>query len=143
MRLILKRVAPRPTYTIGRLYVEGAYLCDTLEDTVRPRGVKVYARTAIPAGEYRVRMDVRSPRFGSRPQYRKYGGRLPRLVVVPGFEGILIHPGNTAEDTAGCILVGENTIPGRLTNSLYTFDKLWHILESARLRGEEITVSVR
>lgn len=143
MRLILKRVAPRPSYTIGRLYVEGAYLCDTLEDTVRPRGVKVYAKTAIPEGEYRVRMDVRSPRFGSRPQYRKYGGRLPRLVGVPGFEGILIHPGNTAEDTAGCILVGENTIPGRLTNSLNTFDKLWHILESARLRGEEITVSVK
>lgn len=143
MRLILKRVAPRPSYTIGRLYVDGAYLCDTLEDTVRPRGVKVYARTAIPAGEYRVRMDVRSPRFGKRSQYRKYGGRLPRLEGVPGFEGILIHPGNTAEDTAGCILVGENTIPGRLTNSLNTFDKLWQILESARLRGEEITVSVR
>lgn len=143
MRLRIDRVARRPAYTIGRLYVEGAYLCDTLEDTVRARGVKVYARTAIPAGEYRVRMDVRSPRFGSRPQYRKYGGRLPRLVGVPGFEGILIHPGNTAEDTAGCILVGENKLVGRLTNSLITFDKLWHILESARLRGEEITVSVR
>lgn len=143
MRLKIERVAPRPSYTIGRLYVDGAYLCDTLEDTVRPRGVKVYARTAIPAGEYRVRMDVRSPRFGSRPKYRKYGGRLPRLEGVPGFEGILIHPGNTAEDTAGCILVGENTQVGRLTNSLITFDKLWHILESARLRGEEITVSVR
>ena len=143
MRLILKRVAPRPSYTIGRLYVDGAYLCDTLEDTLRPRGVKVYARTAIPAGEYRVRMDVRSPRFGSRPQYRKYGGRLPRLEGVPGFEGILIHPGNSAEDTAGCILVGENTQVGRLTNSLITFDKLWHILESARLRGKEIIVSVR
>lgn len=143
MRLILERVARRPDYTIGRLYVEGAYLCDTLEDTVRPMGVKVYARTAIPEGEYRVRMDVRSPRFGGRPQYRKYGGRLPRLVGVPGFEGILIHPGNTAEDTAGCILVGRNTIPGRLTDSLTTFDKLWHILESARLRGEEIVVSVR
>lgn len=143
MRLRIDRVARRPDYTIGRLYVEGAYLCDTLEDTVRARGVKVYAKTAIPEGEYRVRMDVRSPRFGSRPQYRKYGGRLPRLVGVPGFEGILIHPGNTAEDTAGCILVGENTIPGRLTNSLNTFDKLWHILESARLRGEEIIVSVK
>ena len=140
MRLILKRVALRPSYTIGRLYVDGAYLCDTLEDTVRPSGVKVYARTAIPEGEYRVRMDIRSPRFGSRPQYRKYGGRLPRLEGVPG---ILIHPGNSAEDTAGCILVGRNTIPGRLTDSLNTFDKLWHILESARLRGEEITVSVR
>lgn len=143
MRLILKRVAPRPSYTIGRLYVDGAYLCDTLEDTVRPLGVKVYAKTAIPEGLYRVRMDIRSPRFGSRPLYRKYGGRLPRLEGMPGFEGILIHPGNTAEDTAGCILVGENTIPGRLTNSLNTFDKLWHILESARLRGEEIIVSVR
>ncbi len=143
MRLRIERVALRLTYTIGRLYVDGAYLCDTLEDTVRPRGEKVYARTAIPAGEYRVRMDVRSPRFGWRPQYRSYGGRLPRLVGVPGFEGILIHPGNTAEDTAGCILVGENTQVGRLTNSLITFDKLWHILENARLRGEEITVSVR
>lgn len=109
MELTLKRMALRPGHTIGRLYVDGRYLCDTLEDRVRDlaREAKVPGRTAIPAGRYRVIVN-RSPKFGRE---------LPRLLDVPHFDGILIHRGNSAADTAGCILVGENVAIGRVLNS--------------------------
>lgn len=102
MELTLYRRPTVGTATPGDLYVDGALECRTLEDVVRPLGPhgegKVPGETAIPAGRYRVRMDVVSPRFGRI---------LPRLEDVPGFTGILIHSGNTAEDTRGCILVGQ------------------------------------
>jgi len=120
MRLQLKRIAKRSEYTIGKLYVDGNYFCDTLEDPVRVlkdinkdgdfsdlgEG-KIYGKTAIPPGKYDITVTY-SPKFGRS---------LPRLKNVPGFEGILIHRGNSAKDTAGCILVGENKVIGRVINS--------------------------
>lgn len=109
MRLKLKRVAKKEEYTIGKLYIDGKYYCDTLEDTVRDLTVekKIPGDTAIPAGRYNVVVTL-SPRFGRE---------LPRLLNVPYFDGILIHRGNTAKDTAGCILVGENSQIGKVLNS--------------------------
>ena len=117
MKLVLKRTAKRPTYTIGKLYVDGVYFCDTLEDADRGlsqdmplleiQRIKVMHETAIPAGTYKVIVS-QSPRFGRL---------LPRLLDVPGFEGILIHRGNTDKDTSGCILVGENKAVGKVINS--------------------------
>lgn len=134
MKLRLERRFLCPGYTIGRLEVDGAYFCDTLEDRVRDlaREKKVAAQTAIPAGTYRVVVNV-SPRFGRR---------LPRLPDVPGFEGILIHRGNTAADTAGCILVGENKVRGRVVNSTAYELKLTALLEEAQRAGESITIEV-
>ena len=120
MKLKLKRIALRPDYTIGKLYIDDKYFCDTLEDTVRDltNEPKVPGKTAIPAGRYRVVL-VMSPRFG----------RLhPRLLEVPFFEGILIHKGNTNKDTAGCILLGENKQKGRVTNSAYYEQRLVELL---------------
>ena len=96
MELVLERRYLKPSYTIGCLSVCGTRFCDTLEDRVRDlkQEPKVPGATAIPAGRYEVIVN-RSPRFGRD---------LPRLLDVPGFEGILIHRGNTAKDTAGCIL---------------------------------------
>ncbi|MBF0965215.1 MAG: hypothetical protein HXK17_07625, partial [Alloprevotella sp.] len=88
-------------------------------------------------------MDSVSPRFGRNPYYQKVcGGKLPRLVGVKGFAGVLIHAGNTAADTHGCILVGENKEKGKVVNSRATFEKLYKMMHEAQKKGEEITVTI-
>lgn len=142
MRLELKRIAKREDYTIGRLYVDGEYFCDTLEDKVRDltRETKVYGKTAIPEGTYEVTLRVQSPRFSQKKQYDFCKGYLPRLLGVPSFEGVLIHGGNTAADTEGCILVGKNTVRGMVTDSLATLKKLYGRLS---LCSGKITIDVK
>ena len=71
------------------------------------------------------------------------GGRMPRLMDVKGFSGVLIHPGNTPEDTDACILIGKNTQVGRLTDSKATFKKLYDRLWEAHKKGEPITITIR
>lgn len=125
----------KPGYTIGRLYVDGEYFCDTLEDTDRGlrqgqsidvlRRIKIKGSTAIPTGRYKITLGVVSPKFGSRAQYKRIGGRLPRLLNVPAFDGVLIHIGNTPRDTEGCILVGQNKVVGQVINSADTFFRLY------------------
>ena len=88
-------------YTIGKLYIDDNYFCDTLEDVVRS-GEKVYGQTAIPAGKYKVKKTY-SPRFKKK---------LPEILNVPGFSGVRIHSGNTAKDTEGCLLLGLNKAKG-------------------------------
>jgi len=128
MKLLLQRVAQEETYTIGKLYVDGARFCDTLEDKVRPYGEKVWGQTAIPAGKYKVVITYSN----------RFKRKLPLLVDVPMFEGIRIHPGNTAVDTHGCILVGVNSEKGKVTQSKATFDKLFAMMEKA----DEITIEI-
>lgn len=134
MKLRVERLWKKPAYTVGRLYVDGKLYCNTLEDVVRDldKEAKVPGKTAIPAGTYKVIYNW-SPKFGRN---------LPRLLNVPHFDGILIHPGNTADDSAGCILVGKNTEVGRLTESRYTSDKLNVLIEDAQRHGEEITIEI-
>lgn len=142
MRLELKRIAKREDYTIGRLYVDGEYFCDTLEDKVRDLTweEKVYGKTAIPEGTYEVTLRIQSPRFSQKKQYDFCRGYLPRLLGVPSFEGVLIHVGNTAADTEGCILVGKNTVRGMVTDSSATFRKLYSRLS---LCSGKITIDVK
>lgn len=154
MRLTLQRIAKKETYTIGRLYVDGVYFCDTIEDKDRGlkshypldkiKETKVYGETAIPLGTYDITMDVVSPKFRSRSWATPYGGKIPRLLSVPAFEGVLIHPGNTAEDCLGCILVGKNTSVGRVNNSQVTFRSLMdkHLVP-AHQRGEVISITIQ
>lgn len=134
MKLRVERRFLKPEYTIGRLDVDGKFFCDTLEDRVRDlnREKKIAGETAIPAGCYEVVVNW-SPRFRRR---------LPRLLNVPGFEGILIHRGNTPEDTAGCILVGENKMRGRVVYSTVYEIRLTALLEEAQQRGEKIWIEV-
>ena len=154
MRLTLRRIAKKETYTIGHLYVDGIYVCDTVED--KDRGlkshhpleqiskVKVYGETAIPMGTYVIDMDRVSPKFSSRSWAKPYGGKIPRLRSVPGFEGILIHPGNTAASSLGCILVGINDKVGRVSDSQKTFKRLMDdYLVPAHERGETITITIQ
>ena len=134
MKLRVERLWKKPAYTVGRLYVDGKLYCNTLEDVVRDlnKETKVPGKTAIPAGTYKVIYNW-SPKFGRN---------LPRLLNVPHFDGILIHPGNTADDSAGCILVGKNTEVGRLTQSRYTSDCLNVLIEDAQRHGKEITIEI-
>ena len=154
MRLTLQRIAKREAYTIGRLYVDGIYFCDTVED--KDRGLKshhpleqikkskVYGETAIPMGTYTIDMDRVSPKFSSRSWAKPYGGKIPRLRSVPGFESILIHPGNTAASSLGCILVGINDKVGRVSDSQRTFRRLMDdYLAPAHERGETITITIQ
>lgn len=141
MELRLKRIAKRDTYTIGRLYIDGEYFCDTCEDKDRDlrqdmslaiiKRRKVYGETAIPTGRYRVTLGVKSPKYSKRASYAWCEGYLPRLINVPGYEGVLIHGGNTAKDSAGCILVGENKKVGMVLNSIETLKKLYERLKKA------------
>lgn len=140
MELRVKRVALKSDYTIGRLYVNGEFFSDTLEDAVRD--TKIYGKTAIPCGTYKITMDVVSPKFKDRSWAKPYDGKLPRLIDVPNYEGVLIHVGNTAEDTSGCLLVGQNRAVGKLVNSTQTFMSLMEkYLIPAKNRGEEITIT--
>lgn len=141
MELLLQRIARRDTYTIGRLYIDGQYFCDTCEDTDRglrqdlPLSVNQAKKrrgvTAIPVGRYRVTLGVLSQRFSKKKQYDFTRGYMPRLVNVPAFDGILIHIGNTAADSEGCILVGRNTKVGMVLESTKTFKDLYARLKSA------------
>ncbi|MDR1878288.1 MAG: DUF5675 family protein [Bacteroidales bacterium] len=128
MKLHVKRTALKPTYTIGKLYIDGEYFCDTLEDTVRASGVKIAGKTAIPAGTYKVILTY-APRFKRL---------LPWIQSVPNFEGILIHRGNTDADTSGCILVGKNEIVGKVIRTAEYELKLVDMLR----KEKDITITI-
>jgi hypothetical protein len=133
MKLKLSRVQFDTACTIGRLTVDGTPECWTLEDFVRPVGApKVFGQTAIPVGTYGV-IVTHSPHFGRE---------LPLLVNVPGFDGVRIHPGNTAADTEGCILVGMDKMVDSLGRSRIAFDALFPKIVAALSRGELVSIEV-
>ena len=153
MKLKVERRWPKGTYTIGRLYIDGLYYANTLEDCDRGlkqtdslsyiKSRKVAGETAIPKGTYGVVMNVTSPKYAGVAWYWQLcHGKMPRLLNVPGFDGILIHPGNTALDTKGCILVGKNTKVGKLTSSKECFKEIYKLMKSADDKGEEITIEI-
>ena len=153
MKIKVERRWPKPTYTIGRLYVDGIYYFNTLED--KDRGLKqtdsldyikarkVAGETAVPKGTYGVAMNVTSPKYAAVPWYWNFcQGKMPRLLAVPGFDGILIHPGTDALSTRGCILVGLNKKVGKLTDSKACFQQLYRLMKAAADRGEEISIEI-
>lgn len=153
MKLKVERRWKKATYTIGRFYIDGVYYCNTLED--RDRGLKqtdsltyiksrkVAGETAIPTGTYIVSMNTTSPKYAGVPFYWNFcKGKMPRLLAVPGFDGILIHPGTDALDTRGCILVGKNTKVGKLTQSKETWKQVCKLMIEAAMRGEQITIEI-
>ncbi len=141
MKLTLKRIALRPTYTIGKLYIDDVYFCDTIEDTVRDLNKngkfdngekKVHSKTAIPYGIYEIKWTY-SPRF------KKY---TPQLMNVPSFEGIRIHAGNTSADTEGCLILGKNKQVGKVLNSRATINKFYPIIKNACSNGK-VTIEIK
>lgn len=152
MELKVKRKAKRETYVIGDLSIDEVFFSNTLEDTDRGltsdmsdeqiKEIKQKGITAIPTGRYKVVMNVQSPKFSKYKQYEFCKGYLPRLVDVPGYEGVLIHIGNYPKDTDGCILVGKNTVKGAVMNSTATFKKLYDILKNADEAREDIYITI-
>ena len=149
MELLLKRIAKKPGYTIGKLsikekvddeYLAGestVYFCDTLEPPVREmktksRGGITQKPFAIPEGRYPVVITY-------SPKFKKW---LPLLLNVSQFSGIRIHAGNTPRDTAACILVGENKLVGQLLNSTLWLNRLKQKIVEAKGRGEGVWVRV-
>ena len=113
--------------THGSLYIDGHWACWTLEDVLRAE--KVPHQTAIPPGCYSVTITP-SQRFQRD---------LPLLMDVPGFSGVRIHPGNTHEDTSGCLLVGKDRQPGRVLQSRVAFAALFDRLTAT---PEPITIVI-
>jgi hypothetical protein len=139
MIVTLRRIAFKETYTIGKLYIDGNYFCDTIEDVDRHlddsmtedeiKKNKVYGETAIPYGMYKVTITY-SPKFKKN---------LPLLEGVKGFSGIRIHSGNTAKDSLGCIIVGKNKKVGMVLDSRVTMEKLMKVFDTK----ENIWLTIR
>ena len=139
MKLKLVRKYRKENYTIGKLYVDGVYFCDTIED--KDRGLddamglaeimvkKRYGETAIPYGTYKVEITY-------SPKYKRL---MPEIKNVKGFSGIRIHSGNTAKDTLGCLIIGRNTQVGMVTESRKTYNKLFALMKDAKDISIEIT----
>lgn len=153
MELVVNRKYKKQSYTIGELYVDGKFFSNTLEDADRGlddsmsiakiRELKKPSITAIPKGTYEITLDVISPRFCTNSFYKQVcNGKLPRLLNVKGFEGILIHAGNTNKDTSGCLLVGVNKAKGQVINSRETFKELYKLLKDKHDKGEKITIKI-
>lgn len=145
MNLYLYRRVKTITYTVGKLYFWSEFQCNVLEPPVRrlidlnddgdfddaDEG-KVYGNTAIPAGKYQIKMQF-SPHFQRQ---------MPYLQNVPGFTAIMIHPGNSVDDTKACLLVGEYSKPGKLINSRQWSDLINKKLVKTEMNGEENFITI-
>lgn len=142
MKLQLKRIFFGETYTIGKLYIDGIYFSNTIEDKNRDLNKdgditdigegKVQDKTCIPFGIYKVIVNI-SARFKRL---------LPRILNVPSFDGILMHNGIDETSSSGCIILGENKVKGKVTNSRYYMNLLTNTLLAVQKRGEEITIEI-
>jgi len=111
------------------------------EESIRAR--KIAGETAIPTGAYEVAMNIVSPKYAAIASWKNFnGGKMPRVLNVKGFEGILIHPGNSALDSWGCLIPGENKQVGRVLNSRKVFEKLYRKMKAAYDRKEKITLDI-
>lgn len=153
MELLSQRLWKKDTYTVSRFFIDGKRHYEILEDKDRGlkqtdslakiKRVKVPRETAIPTGRYEVRIDIVSPKYAAVAWYKKVcGGRMPRIMNVPGWSGVLIHPGSTALDSSGCLITGRNTIKGQLTRSRETWLAMYRKMEEAVKRGEKIYIEI-
>jgi hypothetical protein len=131
MNLVLTRRWFTPKCTIGTLDIDGNAECYILEDVERE--VKIPKETCIPLGTYMIVID-----FSNRFQRR-----LPRLLDVPQFTGIRIHPGNMAKDTEGCLLPGVEKYEDSVGHSVIAFNNLFGKMLLADAKQESISIEVK
>ena len=153
MELLIDRKWKKQSYTISNLYIDGKWFSNVLEDTDRNlddsmsedmiKSLKIPSITAIPRGTYEITLDVVSPKYSKIQFYKDVcNGKVPRLKNVKGFDGILIHSGNTDKDSSGCLLVGHNKVKGQVINSKETFKQLYQLLQDRKNKGEKITIKI-
>lgn len=156
MELRLERKYRCSNYCIDKLYINNEYFSDALEDPDRGltdtmslekiKKIKIKGNTCIPYGTYNITLDVYSPKFGNKSYYKEVcNGKVPRLLNVKGFDGILIHVGdgpNGHRLTEGCVLIGRNTIKGGLTEGKKYFQLLYNQMLEAKKRGEKIKITI-
>ena len=142
MELRLERKYRNNNYCIDKLYIDGKYFSDALEDPDRGltdtmsleeiKKIKIKGNTCIPYGTYNVTITY-SPRFKRN---------LPLINNVKGFEGIRVHNGNTPQDSSGCVLLGFNKIKGQVIDSKVTVNKFIDIVQEALNKGEKVTITI-
>ena len=142
MLIDIFRKYKKADYTIGIVTVDGERFSNSLEDTDRglnntmtPNEVKckkIYGQTAIPTGQYEVI-------FTYSVKFKK---EMPLLLNVPGFEGVRVHNGNLPSETYGCILIGDNTAKGCVTNSRVKTQLLYDKMRFAISKGEKIYINI-
>ena len=156
MELIVDRKWKKQSYTISNLTIDGKWFCNVLEDKDRSldssmsiakiRELKRPLITAIPRGTYEITLDIISPKYCTNSFYKQVcNGKVPRLLNVKGFEGILIHVGDGprgADLSSGCLLCGYNKVKGQLRDGKEVFKKLYSLLKEAKSRGEKITIKI-
>lgn len=142
LHFTLIRKYRKEAYTIGQLFENGAFLCNTIED--RDRGlnnnmsasailkIKVPGETAIPTGTYR--LDV-----NESPKFKR---DLIEIVGVPGYSGVRIHKGNTAQDSAGCVIPGINTEKGKVTDSTKYEEMLTRKVKAAIAKNDDCFLTI-
>ena len=148
MELQVNRIFLGVNYTIGKFMIDGKYFCDTIEDAVRklpdkcPTTIfgapckckeKIQSKTAIPSGTYKVTVGM-SPRFKRK---------LPIIMNVPHFLGILIHNGTSEESSSGCIILGENKVKGKVQNGTKYMNELTDLLINEMSQGNPITITIK
>ena len=153
MELIVDRKWKNQNYTISNLTIDGKWFSNVLEDADRELDssmsldkimeLKKPTITAIPRGTYEITLDITSPKYSTNSFYRQVcNGKVPRLLNVNGFEGVLIHAGNSSKNSAGCLLVGVNKVKGQVLNSRETFKELYKLLKDKHDKGEKITIKI-
>lgn len=132
VELVIEREKSRNGATVGKLLLNGKFFCYTLEDVVRGANEKkVHGQTAIPAGTYKVILNISN-------RFKKL---MPLLLQVPGFEGVRIHAGNTSADTEGCILVGTSVLQNGMT--IYKSREAYEALMRVLVEADAITLTIR
>lgn len=156
MEILVYRKWPKAGYCIGRVYIDGQLICNSLEDedrglsdamderTIRNR--KIFGKTAIPRGRYTIDMETVSPKFSKKQFYMEVcQGKLPRIKGVKGFEGILLHVADGPKGAAlleGCIGIGLNKKVGQLCDGKETFKKVYALMKEAHDSGETIYITI-
>ena len=157
MELIVDRKWKKQSYTISNLTIDGKWFCNVLEDkdrnldssmsVAKVKELKKPSITAIPRGTYEITLDVISPKYSTNSFYKQVcNGKVPRLLNVKGFEGILIHVGDGprgADLSSGCLLCGYNKVKGQLRDGKEVFKKLYSLLKEAKSRGEKLTITIK